>query len=322
MPHIHWLITSPRLPAGLLSAAAWDVLCSGTAVFAAAESPLAVLLRDDDVEVTVVPPESAADRLLSSGGVWLAGPDGDETLAAAIGRRLPDSPGVEFELLYGSWDPPGARLLDLVAVIDRLRSPGGCPWDAAQTHRSLAPYLLEEAYETADAIASGDPAHLREELGDLLFQPLLHARLASEDTESGFDADDVAADVVAKLIRRHPHVFGDVTASDLDELGQRWDAIKAEEKPERRYAVDGVVSAQPALSLAAKFLSRVERAGLDVPVPAWPSAPVDGAADEVGDALLAAVAAARAAGVDAESALREAALRYADTARATEDRTS
>ena len=110
--------------------------------------------------------------------------------------------------MTGSYDLPGARLLDLVTVMDRLRSPGGCPWDQEQTHRSLATYLLEETYETLEAIEA-DPAHLREELGDLLLQIVFHARIAEEDQVDAWSIDDVAAGIVDKLIRRHPHVFGD-----------------------------------------------------------------------------------------------------------------
>ena len=107
---------------------------------------------------------------------------------------------------------PGERLLDLVAVMDRLRSPGGCPWDARQTHESLVEYLIEEAYETVEAIEEGDESSLREELGDLLLQVVFHARIAAEAGSDGFDIDDVADGIITKLIARHPHVFGDVTA--------------------------------------------------------------------------------------------------------------
>lgn len=319
MAHIHWLITSPRLPAGLLSGAAWKVLHSGTAVYAATQTPLVQALRDADVEVAVVPVAEAIERLTTDGGVWLAGPDGDQALVRKLSGDLADGRGgLEIELLYGSWDPPGARLLDVVEVIDRLRSPGGCPWDAAQTHESLVPFLLEEAYETVDAIHSGNPGDLREELGDLLIQPLLHARFAAEDEQNGFDVDDVAGDVVAKMIRRHPHVFGEKSVESMDELGEVWEDAKRAEKPERKYVTDGVPTAQPALSLAAKYLSRVERAGLDAPV-----GTVTGTDEltsrHVGQELLRLVARAHGAGIDPELALRRAALDYAENVRRIQD---
>ena len=133
--------------------------------------------------------------------------------------------------MYGSWDPPGARLLDAVTVIDRLASPGGDPWKLAQTHRSLARFLLEEAYEAYDAIEADDQDALREELGDVLLQVLLHARLA-EDLPDGraWTVDDVAGDLVDKLIRRNPHVFGGEPLADLDEITDQWERIKKAEK--------------------------------------------------------------------------------------------
>ncbi|HRW18415.1 MAG TPA: MazG family protein [Dermatophilaceae bacterium] len=128
---------------------------------------------------------------------------------------------------------PGAALLDLVAVMDRLRSPGGCPWDAEQTHATLAPYLLEESYETVEAIASGDRDHLVEELGDVLLQVVFHARVGQEHPEAPFDIDDVAAGIAAKLRRRHPHVFGDVVVGSAEEVSANWEQIKADERAQR-----------------------------------------------------------------------------------------
>ncbi len=318
---IHWLVTSPRLPAGLMSAQAWDLLRAATHVYAGQTSPTVAAVEAADVAVTVVPHAKAVETLRGTGGVWIAHEDGDEDLARELAESLArGGDGAHVELVAGSWDSPGGRLLDLVAVIDQLRSPGGCPWDAAQTHESLAPYLLEEAYETIDAIQSGDRQDLREELGDVLMQPLLHARLA-EESDDGFTIDDVAGDIVAKLIRRHPHVFAGETAEKIEDLHGRWDELKSQEKPQRRYATDGVVSAQPALSLAAKYLSRTDRAGLEVPVDA------DGAAfddyvrthDDLGELLLSLVAAARQRNLDPELALREAAFRFAARARDIED---
>ncbi|WP_205629211.1 MazG family protein, partial [Jiangella muralis] len=204
-------------------------------------------------------------------------------------------------------DQPGARLLELVAVMDRLRSPGGCPWDAEQTHRSLATYLLEETYETLEAIESGHDDDLREELGDLLLQVLFHARLAEERPSGPWGIDDVAAGITAKLIRRHPHVFGDVEAPTASDVGERWERIKREEKG-RESAVDGVPLAQPALSLAAKLVHRVEKAGVPVAPPAAPEHAPE-TAEEIGDALFALAAAARDRGVDPEQALRDSTRR-------------
>ena len=204
---------------------------------------------------------------------------------------------------------PGGQLIRAVQIMDRLRSPGGCPWDAQQTHSSLAPYLIEEAYETLEAIETADLAALREELGDLLLQVLFHARLA-EEAEAGerFTIDDVAGDLVAKLVRRHPHVFADVVADSADDVATNWDAIKKAEK-QRDSVTDGIAMHQPALALAAKLLSRSERAGLTVPMPAG---------DGIGERLLAVVADAVRAGVDPEQALRSSARDYRDAVRAGE----
>lgn len=216
----------------------------------------------------------------------------------------------------------GDGVLELIAVMDRLRSPGGCPWDARQTHRSLVEYLLEEAYETVEAIEAGDRDDLREELGDLLLQVVFHARIAQEHTEDPWDIDDVARGITAKLVRRHPHVFATdgEPASTAEQVEAQWHELKAREKG-RASVTEGIPEALPALLRAAKVLSRSER--LDVPLPLKPAAaaeallsgsPVAGAADgwvaddeeALGDLLLGIVAASRARGWDAESALRDA----------------
>lgn len=215
----------------------------------------------------------------------------------------------------------GHRLLELVAVMDRLRSPGGCPWDREQTHASLAPYLLEEAYETLEAIDTGDAAHLREELGDLLLQVVFHARIAAEDTDDPWTIDDVAAGITAKLVRRHPHVFADAVAESAEHVEAAWEVLKAQEKA-RASALDGIPATLPALALAAATLSRARRAGVAAPVPApsTVSAPADAPsdADALGETLLALVATATEHGIDAEQALRTAVRRYADDVRALE----
>jgi XTP/dITP diphosphohydrolase len=304
------LVTSPRLPAGLLTAAAWDTVRAHP-VFTAAESVQAAALRANGVPVTVIDPDP--ERLLTSLGadegavVWLAGPTGDEDFARRLGLRLAREPSLaELELMYGSWDPPGARLLDAVAVMDRLVSPGGDPWKRAQNHRTLAPYLLEESYEAYDAIEADDLDALREELGDVLLQIVLHARLAEELPEDErWNVDDVAGGLVEKMVRRNPHVFAGENIEDLEEITENWDRIKKAEKA-RDSALDGIALSQPALALAAKILQRADRAGLRVRLPEG---------DDLGPALLRRVAEAREAGEDAEAALRQAALRYADDVR-------
>jgi XTP/dITP diphosphohydrolase len=202
----------------------------------------------------------------------------------------------------------GSRFLDLVEVMDRLRSPGGCPWDAEQTHASLVKYLLEEAYETAEAIEDGDDAALREELGDVLVQVVFHSRIAAERAD-GWTIDDVANDIVEKLVRRHPHVFGSASAATASDVEANWERLKAVEKG-RASAVDGVPMAQPALALASALLGRTAKAGLDVPVTSSVEPPAALDDESVGEWLLAVVALARSAGVDAETALRTAARRY------------
>ncbi|MCP3783187.1 nucleoside triphosphate pyrophosphohydrolase [Micromonospora sp. A3M-1-15] len=320
------LVTSPRLPAGLLTAAAWDVVRSAP-VLTGAESELATAVRSTGAEVSVVTEGTQAllDAAAAHGSaVWLAGPAGDEALARELGLRLARQPGLaELELMYGSWDPPGARLLDAVEVMDRLASPGGDPWKRAQTHRSLAGFLLEECYEAYDAISADDTDALREELGDVLLQVLLHARLA-EDLPEGrrWTVDDVAGGLVDKMVRRNPHVFSGAQAGSIEEIEANWERIKRAEKT-RESVLDGIALSQPALALAAKILDRAGRIGLAVPPPLAESQ-VDPEA-RLGAGLLATVAAARQAGIDPEAALRRATLAYAeavrDAERAAGDRT-
>jgi XTP/dITP diphosphohydrolase len=213
-------------------------------------------------------------------------------------------------------DPAGDQLRRLVEVMDRLRSDGGCPWDAQQTHDSLATYLLEETYETLEAIDSGDRVHLREELGDLLLQVVFHARVAEEHPDDPWTIDDVAEGISDKLVRRHPHVFGDATADTPAHVEASWDRLKAAEK-QRTSALDGIPPALPALSLATKTIGRAKRAGVAPALPASDLAIGVGDPDEadIGDALLGLVEAARAGGVDPEQALRRAVARYSDQVR-------
>jgi len=209
---------------------------------------------------------------------------------------------------------PGARLLELVQVMDALRA--RCPWDARQTHESLTPYLLEETYEAVDALTAGDQAAVREELGDVLLQVVFHARVAQERTDgTGYTIDDIAEAITDKLKRRHPHVFGDVSVSGPDEVKRNWDAIKAAERaaaggPGPGSVLAGVPLGQPALSLATQLLRRAERAGAPAELAAEPAN-----VSEFGRELFALANRARAAGVDPELELRAAALAYADRVR-------
>jgi XTP/dITP diphosphohydrolase len=318
VPRIVLLITSPRLPAGLLTAAAWDLVRSAP-VLTAYASEQAEALRAAGSSVTVASPPDP-DALIAAAGehgtvVWLAGPGGDEELARELGLRLVRRPELAtLEVRYGSWDPPGARVLDVVTVMDRLAAPDGDPWKREQTHQSLSRYLLEEAYEAYDAIEAHDLDALREELGDVLLQVALHARMA-HDAEHPWTIDDLAAGLVAKLVRRNPHVFGDEQVADIDEIMANWERIKQEEKA-RGSALDGIATSQPALALAAKILSRAARAGLPVVLPPPPSDVRD--ADDLGAALFDLVVRAQALDLDAEAALRRAALAQADAIRAAE----
>ncbi len=234
------LVTSPRLPAGLLTAAAWD-LVRVHPVLAQTDTAQTAALRAAGAEVRIVP-EPTAQMLIEAAepgaAIWLAGPQGDPQLARELGLKLAADPSLaEMELLYGSWDPAGARLLDAVAVMDRLQTEDA--WKRSQTHQSLARYLLEEAYEAYDAIVADDLDALRGEIGDVLLQVLLHARIAEQLPEDErWTIDDVAGEFVAKMIRRNPHVFepGRQT-DDLDEITANWHAAKRAEAaahPKRR----------------------------------------------------------------------------------------
>ena len=322
------LASTPRVAPGLLSWPAWEALRCATRVLVREPGhPQLPYVAEAGVQVDVL--DAVGDRGLArqlldatrdGPVVFLGGTDGDPGLAAELAASLaappPGMPALELEVLNGSWDSPGSRLLDLIAVMDRLRSPGGCPWDAQQTHTSLVSYLLEEAYETVEVIESGDRSGLREELGDLLLQVVFHARIGEEHPEDGWSIDDVAGGIVDKLIRRHPHVFAGAHASTAEDVEAGWETLKAAEKG-RSSVVEGVPMAQPALALADTLLSRAARAGLDVPVERADIDPGPAEVD-VGELLLGVVAAARRRGVDAEAALRAAARRYAGRVQAAE----
>jgi XTP/dITP diphosphohydrolase len=251
-------------------------------------------------------------------------PTGDGPLVQLVSDRAARQ-HIEVEAVYPLGEPKGSALLDLVATETRLRGPGGCPWDAEQTHASLARHLVEEVYETLDAIeeddsAGGGPEHLREELGDLLLQVVFHAQIAEDAGE--FDVDTVARGITEKLVRRHPHVFGDVQVGSASEVLRNWETIKREQEG-RTDPLAGIPSALPALQLAAKLQKRVGDTGFAWPDRDRPAAKVGEALEEVtaaegeealergvGELLFAVVALAREHGVEPEAALRRAARRF------------
>ena len=305
------LLTSPRVAPGLLTWEAWSVVRDAGVVTASAGHPQRAALTAAGVTVTVSPSPPAD-------GVWLA-PPGPAGVPA--GARV----------IEASADLPGAHLLDLVVTMDRLRAE--CPWDAKQTHLSLAPHLLEEPYEALEALESGNLDAFREELGDVLLQVVFHARIAAD-----FTVDDVADGIVAKLVRRHPHVFGSVTVADAEEVKRNWDAIKKQERAEKTLvhdpgaaipsSLDGVPFGQPALALAAQLQRRAARAGVPeslTELPAGGPEPATelatGLAAGLGTELFRLVARARLAGLDPELELRSAARRYLELVRAWEQST-
>ncbi|MGK5114954.1 MULTISPECIES: MazG family protein [unclassified Geodermatophilus] len=291
MPVALAVTVSPSLP-GLLGPAGWRALAGDRPVVALpGAAATAQALRAAGWRVEDVPDAVAA----------AAHPD--EVVALVSGEAVDAD-----EVVDGAPLPPGARLLDVVAVMDRLRSPGGCPWDAEQTHSSLRGYLLEEAHEAYDAIVDDDAAAMREELGDVLLQVVFHARVAAEaDPDRRFTIDEVAGDLVDKLVRRHPHVFGDAGPRDVAQVEAGWEEIKKAEK-QRRSPTEGVARSQPAASWGAALIRRAGRAGLPVPEPAELSAR---SPEELGERLLAVVSGAAQRGWDVEDALREAVRRYA-----------
>ena len=197
-----------------------------------------------------------------------------------------------------------SELLRLLEVMDRLRSPGGCPWDADQTHQSLLKYLLEESYECIEAVEEKDRQSMREELGDVLLQVYFHSRMAEENASDPFDIEDIAKLICDKLISRHPHVFGDVKVSGSEDVLANWEKQKAEEKG-RTSAMDGVPLGQPALPLANKLIYRAEKYGYELKV----NRPIEIEINDekhLGEILLGIIDQAQAKGLDPEAALRAA----------------
>jgi uncharacterized protein YabN with tetrapyrrole methylase and pyrophosphatase domain len=311
------LATSPRVAPGLLSWPAWEALRSASVVFASAGHPALPALDEAGIAYRVADEPDAGLCASDAVVVWLAEPGDDP----------PVPPGAR--LMHGPADLPGAHFIDLVATMDRLRVE--CPWDAKQTHASLAPHLLEESYEAVEALESGDQRALREELGDVLMQPVFHARIAAERGDgTGYTIDDVADGIAAKLVRRHPHVFGDVTVSGADEVKANWDEIKRREKADLAEragvpaagdaapsALDGVPFGQPALALAAQLQRRAARAGAPEELARLEPRP-DVEGPDIGRELFQLVAKARELGLDPEAELRAAARRYRDLVRAWE----
>ncbi|MFB4313026.1 MazG family protein [Actinomadura sp. 21ATH] len=314
-PGLVLLASSHRVAPGLLTWRAWETLRSAGRVLAGSgEHPLLPYVLDAGVAVEVT--EAVARELVDAARgervVWLAAQDGDERLMREIGRIAVEEP-LDIEVLHGSYDLPGARLLDLVSVMDTLRRE--CPWDREQTHESLVRYLLEESYEVAETIEEGDLGALREELGDVLMQVAFHSVVASErDDETAFTIDDVAGGIVDKLVRRHPHVFADVAVSGADEVNANWEQIKAAERAAKdggeASALDGVPMGQPALSLAAQLQRRAGR--IEAPAELFP------AGDGVGERLFELVRRARDEGRDPEAELRAISRVFRDRVRAWE----
>ena len=292
------ITTTPRLP-GLLSPAGWQALQRGP-VYAVPGSTAPEL-----IEVRPLGADPAAELRAAAAEhgtvVWLGG---DPAVLS----------GMDIDVVVGSVDAPGARLLDMVRVMDRLRRE--CPWDSQQTHESLKGYLLEEAYEAYDALQDGDSGALREELGDVLFQVFFHARLA-EEADQPWSIDDVAGDLAEKLIRRHPHVFDGLAVSGADEVNANWDRIKRTEK-QRESIFDGVPESLPALMLAETLRRKALRAGVPDELLPGPVAAAQGDAESqlrlvartFADRVRGAEKAARAAGVDPSTMDAEAWRRF------------
>ena len=198
-----------------------------------------------------------------------------------------------------------SELIRLREVMDKLRSPGGCPWDAEQDHASLLKYLLEESYEFIESVENNDRQAMQEELGDLLLQVYFHSRMAEEDATQPFNIEDVAKSVADKLIRRHPHVFAGASVNSSEDVLENWEKQKAAEKG-RTSAIDGVPLAQPALPLATKIIYRLNKLNYDLPISKPISLPSEINQDQFGQILLGLISQAVEKGLDPEAALRDA----------------
>ena len=346
MPRLVLIDTADQLP-GLLPLHAWSALMSSELVLVADEDhPFVAHLDMAELRFEVLPPlgeesVSLAGIDLMGGGdprlvrrarhvvqrvqetdevSYLFGPRDDESFTQVLGMEAARA-GIEVEVVYFMAAPKGLRLLELVGIEERLLGPGGCPWDREQDHRTLAEYAVEEVFELIEAIESGDAAHIREELGDVLLQVVFHAQIA--EAEGRFTIDDVAGGVADKLVRRHPHVFADVQVADAAEVMANWDELKAAEKPEREGVFDGIPAGQPALGYVRKLQSRAAKTGFDweadgeaadrirLELEEFLAAGSDAQREgEIGDLLMSVVGLARRHGVDPELALRGAARRF------------
>ncbi len=207
---------------------------------------------------------------------------------------------------------PHPELDELIAVLERLRAPGGCVWDREQTHASLVQYLIEETFELVDAIEVGDRDELLEELGDVLYQVIFHADIAAET--GWFTLEDVAEHMRLKMVARHPHVFGDVKVETSADVVATWEQVKSVEKAHRTSVLEGIPEGMPSLALADKMLGRAAKVG----VSRLAAASISETEEELGEQLLATVVAAKAAGLDSERALRGALRLLQDEVRAAE----
>jgi uncharacterized protein YabN with tetrapyrrole methylase and pyrophosphatase domain len=310
------LLVVPIAPeeAGSLTLDEWDALTAcGHVLFERPDHPLAARLRDAGVDARPFDDEPAPDR---DGWALVTDPSSPRVLELARGGATVTS-GVSpapdaLTAAHGAYlaRRGAASLGALALVMARLRSDDGCPWDREQTHESLRVHLLEEAYEVLDAIDRGETGdELEEELGDVLLQVAFHSQLAADDDR--FDMAGVADRIVAKLLHRHPHVFGETTVADAAEVIRNWESIKTEEK-KREGPFDGVPDALPALLLAYKTQKRAAGVGFEADGPTARKhleSALEGEAD-LGEALFWLVALARAAGVDPEGALRNATRKF------------
>jgi MazG family protein len=336
--------TADELP-GLLPLHAWSAIMSSDLVMVgAADHPFLPHLDMAELRFEVAPlPDAKAlsradllsgvspadkgraehivERAKAEGEVvYLFGTSDHEAFTRTLGMEAARE-GLEVEVVYFGVRPGGTRLLDLVRVMERLRSPDGCPWDREQDHATLARYAIEEVYELLEAIDGGEPEAIKEELGDVLLQVAFHAQIASDNSE--FTIDDVAGGIVDKLVRRHPHVFGDTSVADAAEVTANWETLKAQEKPERTGVFDGVAPAQPALNYSEQLQRRAAKVGFDWTADAQAVDRIRAELDEflaasddvartheLGDLLLSVVGLARRHGIDSEMALRGAAGRF------------
>ena len=319
------LTTSHRVAPGLLSWPAWEALRTADLVVCGdPEHPQLPYVREAGVEVDTGDEPKAAELVDACAdgrtAVVIAASEGEprltDSLAAMAGSGRTEMP--ELELMPGSYDLPGARLLDLVQVMDAIRR--DCPWSGVRTHEGLVKYGIEEIYELIEAIEEGDRGALCEELGDVLLQVVFHARIAQDDPEEPFTIDDVAGGIVEKLVRRHPHVFGEEQAETAEDVRRHWLRTKAAEK-QRESVTEGIPLGQPALALAAKLAGRARQAGLaGVEVGESRGEALRGGSGVpgIGYELLALAVRAEAEGTDPETALRAAARTYRDAIRAAE----